>query len=540
VRDLARAGDLSCPFVWDPWHAADACAFVEKLPHIEGRWSTATITLEPVQVFILSALFGWRRRDTGGRRFSMAYIAAARKFAKSTLAAAIALYCLTCEGEAGPQIIIAATTGQQAEKVFRPAREIVRRTPDLRDAFGLEAWAHAVTCADNGGFLQTINAKGSTQDGWNPYLVVLDELHAHASPALFNVLRSSFGSRPNQLMLIITTAGFNVAGVCYEQQALVQKILEGTIEADHYFGVIFAIDDGDDPFDEAVWIKANPMLGITPTLEKMREYAVEAKQTPPSLTEFVTKRCNRWSGAAQAWLNLAQWDACADPGLTLEAFEGAPCWIGLDLSDCNDMTAAALVFARGAELVVFPTFYLPALLVEAAPAGVTAHYAAWARAGLLELTEGNAIDHNRIAADVRAWAARFAVRAIVGDRYQASQLMTGLATEGLPATVVAKNAVTWTPPAQELEKRVRAGTLRHTGHAILRWNAANVCVSRRLDKSLVTKKDTVMSAQKIDGIDAAIQALGAWIVPAPPPPSYSVYVFGGSHDTPPRPPVAGA
>ena len=428
VRDLARARrDPAWGFVFDPWHAADACAFVEKLPHVEGQWGSPTITLEPVQVFLLSSLFGWRRA-AGGRRYSMAYIAAARKFAKSTLAAAIALYCLTCEGESGPQIIIAATTGQQAEKVFRPAREIVKRTPDLRDAFGLEAWAHAVTCADNGGFLQTINAKGSTQDGWNPYLVVLDELHAHQSPALFNVLRSSFGSRPNQLMLIITTAGFNIAGVCYEQQALVYKILEGTIEADHYFGVIFAIDEGDDPFDEAVWIKANPMLGVTPTLEKMREYAVEAKQTPPSLTEFVTKRCNRWSGAAQAWLNLAQWDACADPSYTLEQFAGRPCWIGLDLSDCNDMTAAALVFESGPRLVVFPTFYLPSALVEAAPAGVTAHYAAWSRAGHLDLTEGNAIDHNRIAADVRGWAARFDVRAIVGDRYQAAQLMTGLAT----------------------------------------------------------------------------------------------------------------
>jgi phage terminase large subunit-like protein len=515
---------------WDPWHAANACDFLEKLPHVEGRWATPTITLAPVQVWLVATLFGWRTRATGGRRFSMAYIGAARKFAKSTLAAGIALYCLTCEGEAGPQVIIAATTGQQAEKVFRPAREMVRRTPDLRSAFGLEAWAHAITCADNGGFIQTINAKGSTQDGWNPYLVVLDELHAHPSPALFNVLRSSFGSRPNQLLLIITTAGFNIAGVCYEQQTLVQKILEGTVEVDHYFGVIFAIDDGDDPLDEGVWLKANPLLGVTPTLEKMREYAAEAKQSPSSLSEFVTKRCNRWSGAAQAWLNLAKWDACADPSLQLEAFAGERVWIGLDLSDCNDMTAAVLVFAREREVVVFPYFYLPAELVGSAPAGVTAHYTAWARAGLLELTDGNAIDHGRIAGDVRAWASRFDVQAVVGDRYQSAQLMTGLATDGIPAVTVPKNAVTWTPPAQELEKRVLAGTLRHTGHAVLRWNAANVCVSRRLDKSLVTKKDTPMSAQKIDGIDALVQALGAYLVPSAPPPSYSVFVFGGSDD----------
>src|SRR4029453_17836143 len=198
------AADPTWGATWDPWHAANACDFLEKLPHVEGRWATPTITLAPVQVWLVATLFGWRTRATGGRRFSMAYIGAARKFAKSTLAAGIALYCLTCEGEAGPQVIIAATTGQQAEKVFRPAREMVRRTPDLRSAFGLEAWGPGITCADKGGVIQTINAKGSTQDGWNPYLVVLDELHAHPSPALFNVLRSSFGSPPHQLLFVFS------------------------------------------------------------------------------------------------------------------------------------------------------------------------------------------------------------------------------------------------------------------------------------------------------------------------------------------------
>lgn len=539
--DLARAArDPAWPYRWDPWHAANVCDFVEKLPHIEGRWPTPTIRLEPVQVFLLTTLFGWRARADGGRRFSMAYICAARKFAKSTLAATLALYCLTCEGEIGPQVIIAATTGNQALKVFRPALEMVKRTPDLRAAFYLTPWAHSITCDQNGGFVQTINAKGSTQDGWNPYLAILDELHAHPTPALFNVIRSSFGARPHQLFLIITTAGFDLGGVCYEQQVLVQKVLEGTIDIDHYFGAIFTIDEGDDVFDEAVWPKANPMIGVTPTWATMREYAAEAKNSPLSLGEFTTKRLNVWSGSAQAWLNLTRWDACKDESLTLDAFAGRPCWIGLDLSDVNDITAVVLVFRDDADRVIaFPFFYLPAELVKSKAGAATAHYAAWSTTirrdvtnddgsprFLLELTEGNAIDHNRIAADVRTWATRFDVKAIVGDRYQSAQLMTGLATDGLPAEVVPKNPTTWTPPAQELEKRILAGTFRHTGHAVFRWMASNVCISKRVDKSILTKKDTPMSPQKIDGIDATIEALSAFLI-QPTQPEYDVLIFGG-------------
>lgn len=526
LRDLERAqADPSWPYVWSGWHATDPCDFIEKLPHIEGRWNTNTIELEPVQVFLVTTLFGWRTK-AGGRRFSMAYWCAARKFAKSTLAAAIALYCLSCEGEIGPQVIIGATTGQQAQKVFRPASEMVKRTADLREAFGLAAWAHSISCEQNGGFIQTINAKGSTQDGWNPYLAILDELHAHATPALFNVIRSSLGSRDNQLILIVTTAGFNISGVCYEQQSLVTKILEGVVPADHYFGVIFSLDEGDNLFDERLWPKANPMIGITPKWEKMREYAAEAQNSPSSLGEFTTKRCNIWSGAAQAWLNLAKWDACKDAALRLEDFLGEPCWIGGDLSDCNDITAKVLLFRRDALTIAFPTFYLPADLVAAKASAATAHYAAWARDGYLELTDGNAIDHNRVGADLRDDCARFDVRALVFDRFQSAQMMTALATDGFPAIVLPKNAVNWTPPCQELEKIVLAGLFRHTGHPVYRWMASNACVSRRIDKSLLTKKDTPMSANKIDGIDATIAGMYSMLLPPAKPAQFQMLVLG--------------
>lgn len=263
LDDLKRSKtDPAWPFVFDPWHAGDPCDFAEKLPHIEGKWATPTITLEPWQVFVLCCVFGWRRRSDGGRRFSKVYLEVARKNAKSTLAAIVTLYCLCCEGEPAPYVFIGATTGAQAQKVFHPARMMAMRTPDLCEAFGLQVWAKSITEA-SGGYVQTINSKGSTQDGHNPHLTVLDELHAHVDRALYDVIDSAFGARLNPLLWVITTAGFNTLGVCYELRMFLVKVLEGVVVADHVFGAIFTLDDSDDPFDPRVWVKSNPNLGVS-------------------------------------------------------------------------------------------------------------------------------------------------------------------------------------------------------------------------------------------------------------------------------------
>ena len=186
------------PYEFDTWHATDICDFIEKLPHIQGEWETATIRLEPAQVFILSVVFGWREKKTGLRRFKSVYIEMARKGAKSTLSAGVALYCLCRESEPGPEIIIGATTGAQAKKVFGPAKMMVERTPPLREAFAVKPWANSISCGANNGTVQPINAKSSTQDGWNPHVGILDELHAHRDRGLFDVIRRHSGQGNNR------------------------------------------------------------------------------------------------------------------------------------------------------------------------------------------------------------------------------------------------------------------------------------------------------------------------------------------------------
>ena len=364
LRDLKRK---DWAFKFDEWHANDVCDFIEKLPHIEGKWETPTIRLEPAQIFILAVVFGWRRRDDGRRRFTMVYIEMARKGAKSTLTAGRFALLYLLRGRAG-----AADLGGGHNR--RPGAEGIQAgAADGEEDCGASGCfrvggvgAGRSHVGANGGMIHTINAKSSTQDGHNPHLGVMDELHAHQDRGLFDVIRSAFGARRNPLLWMITTAGFNMHGVCYEQRSFVAKVLDQAISAEHYFGVIYTLDEGDDPFDERLWGKANPLMPVTPTLEEMRAYAIEAKASPGAEGEFKTKRLNIWMGAAAAWLNVSSWNACGGR-VPLSAFRGLECYLGADLADKDDICALALAaLDANGRLLLKTWFWLPEAALERA------------------------------------------------------------------------------------------------------------------------------------------------------------------------------
>lgn len=535
LDDLKRSRRRDYPYRYDEWHANDVCDFIEKLPHVEGQWETPNLSLEPVQVFILATVFGWRDKATGLRRFTDVYIEMARKGAKSTLTAGVVLYCACCENEPGPLILIGATTGAQALKVFKPARIMAMRSPALQEAFGLQVWAKSITIADNAGEIQTINSKGSTQDGHNPHVAVLDELHAHKDRALFDVIHSADGSRRNPLYWKITTAGFDLHGVCYEQRSYAAKVLEKSLAAEHFFAIIFTLDEakdfkperktGDDPYDEANWIKANPLMPVTPSLAAMRRQATGAKGAPGSEGEFFTKRLNKWMGAASAWLNVSKWIACSDPTLTLDDFRGLDCYIGADLSNVDDLSAVVLsAMDADGRLLVKCWFYCPEarlLREDASTKQATEMYRQWAKGGRLVTTEGDFIDHRVIEAQIRDLKEHLAVHKATFDQWNSGLAMASRLNEdfddgGEPfAEQMSKNANNFTDPAKDIEARVKAGAkrLRHDGNPVMTWMIGNAVVDRRINGSLLPKKETPNSQNKIDGVDAMINATKPMIQP---------------------------
>lgn len=524
-QDQKRAAGGKWNYYFSEWHANDVCDFIEKLPHVEGAWDTETITLEPAQIFILCTVFGWRQWSgpeqvkSDYRRFNTAYIEVARKNAKSTLTSGVALYCLTCEGENGPQIKTAATTGSQARIVFDVCKKQVERTADLQEAFSLTPMANSIVCWANGGHIQPINAKASTQDGLNPHLSIIDELHAHKDRALFDVLKSARGARKNPLSWYITTAGYNQVGVCFEQRTLVTKILDRVFEAEHYFGIIFTLDDeirgaqgkvirkADDPYDPKVWIKANPLLGVSVQEKELGDFAREAKQSPQSEGEFKTKRCNLWLNAAAAWLNMSQWDACADHSLKIEQFYGRDAWLAGDLSSRIDITALILLtLTDEGFLVWFGKFFLPEENVKEL-SKKHAHYLAWEKQGLFTLTPGNYIDYDLIESSAEEWAGRFNIRSgIAFDNKGSQQIAGSLEKKGHTTVIMPYTSKEITSAALDLEGKIQAGLCRHNGDPVMKWMASNTVVDRRVDGTVLPKKESKDSANKIDGIAALLMA----------------------------------
>jgi phage terminase large subunit-like protein len=506
-RMRAAAAAPDAPYRWSAKHVQDVCAFVEQLPHVEGRWATETIRLEPWQVFILAAVYGFRIGRDDRRLVTTVFFQVARKSAKSTLVAAMALYHLACEQEPGAQVVCGASTGQQARVVFGILQRMIRRSAWLRD-LGFVAWANSVTFKDDG-TAKPINAKSSTQDGLNPSFISLDESHAQDF-SLHDVLKSAQGARANPMLLAPTTAGYSLTSVGFALRATAMKLLEGVIASDHTFAVLYELDDEDDWRDERVWVKAAPMIGISPTFEYVRRYAADAQATPGLQGEFEVKICNRWLHSAAAWLSIAAWDRCADPTLRLEDFAHEPCWIGVDLAERDDIAAVALAFRRGDLAYVFVRGYLPEQVVTERSRAVP-EYRAWVQSGELQTTPGNMTDYGVIEGDLRQWCERFDVRELVIERYGALNMAANLSNDGLPARIESKNAKVFTPPAKELEARVKARRLRHMGSSFLKWQVSNCCVERRRDGSLLPTKVTADSPNKIDCVDALLLALNAML-----------------------------
>ncbi len=526
LRDLERARKRGGPFYFDPEEACRACSFIEHLPHVEGKWKNAdgspqiNIVLHESDVFFVVQLFGFRKPD-GARRFSMALKAIARKNAKSTVAAAIGLYCQCCEDELGPQVISGATTGKQARIVFGVAKRMVEKTSALRDAFGLEAFANAIPSYSNGGSFMPINAKASTQDGLNPSTTILDEIHAHKTHDLLNVLRSAAGARANPLFLFTTTEGYESPGPWPELRHFAEQVLQELVEADHFLAIIYAVDEADeeaglpadDDFDEAAWIKANPLIEVNPILlAEIRKEAIEAKAMPGRHAEFRIKRLNRRSSVAGGWVNLSKWRACSG-SVDLEALRSVPCYGGLDLASTSDLCSFRLVWKQGQHWFTHGWRFVPRAAIKSRTERGLVPYEPWVRSGYLIEAGDEVIDYDLVREHILLAHRRFMIKGVGYDRWNAAQLVAKLEKDGLPMQEFIQGPRSYHPAMQELERAYLAGQLSHGNDPVLNWCASNL-VARR-DVNMNSAPDKRRAADKIDDFVALLMGVGSSLV-APP------------------------
>ena len=506
VEDLAREPSEQWPWVFDEERAARICAFLELLPHIKGKWARQgkLLVLDPWQCFIITTVFGWVHRETGLRRFREAYIEVPRKNGKSLVSAGIGLYMLSADGEQGAEVYSAATTRDQARIVFDDAKGMAERTPDMRTYLGVAILTHSITVAHTSSKFSPLAAEASTQDGLNVHCAVIDELHAHKKRDLYDVIDTARGAREQSLLWLITTAGTDRSGICYERRTHITKVLDRVIDDATMFGIIYSIDDKDDPFDPTTWAKANPNWGVSVLQDDMEAAARKAAAMPSALNNFLTKRLNVWVNGESPWMDMRAWERCAMPEMQLSDYAGEPCWMGLDLAQKKDFAALCLVFQRGDEWHVCIRLYLNELAVQESG---NAHLSGWARSGYVEVTDGDITDFDVLAEDLRSYCKQFDVQEIAFDPALSMYFAGKLIEEGLPLVEIAQRALFFTPPLIQVENLVLEKKLKFDGNPVMTWMVSNLVV--KISKFNELRSPTKERAEnKIDGPMAMLMALG--------------------------------
>lgn len=507
IDDLTRA-DLT----FSPAHVDHVCNFIQSLVHTKAEWAGQNICLEPFQVWILANLFGFHRRDTGFRRFRNAFILLPRKNGKSLLAAGIALYMVFADNEAGAEGYCGAANLAQANEVFTPAKRMAEMSPGFLDAFGVEVMAKSIFSETSGqSFVPVI---GKTKDGSSPHIAIADEAHQHKDETQIQAFRTGMGARRQPLMIIITTSGFNLAGVCRTEQLDAEAILSKAAHDDTTFAAIYTIDPGDDWRDFRSWIKANPNIGVSVREEYLRDALAKALQSPANAAFARTKYLNEWVASANGWLNMSDWSNAADPSLDLGSLKGRKAWLGVDLSTRQDLTAIVLiVFLDDGRRAIFPHLFVPNGAVTGSP-NATA-YAGWVERGALIETMGTASSFDEAEALIADLMRDFRIEMAVFDQWQGENSRQKLEKQGLNTSIwQANNRGEWTIAMDNFEADLKNGKLVHPGNPVLDWCAANTCA-----KSMgVTRVPVKPSKElKIDGMVSAIMAYAASCIEPPKP-----------------------
>lgn len=500
----------------DPTGRADRiCRFVRRLRLWEGDFAGEPFHLHQFQEAIIRRIYGPSTAE-GARLVRMACIWIPRGNAKTTLAAALGLaHFLGPEAEAGGQIVMAAADRENASIAFNSAHQFVLQDDALsgrvRAIESRKTLSHPKTKSS----LKAISSEAYSKHGLNVSFFLADEIHAWATGEgrkLFKTVTDSMVKRSCPLTVIITTAGEGQGGLAWDMWEYSRKVAAGEIEDPTFAPIIFAAPPDADWRDEAAWRMANPAIdaGFC-SLEELRIKARRIEHFPAEIADFKRFHLDQWQeGAAEPWISPEAYDQ-AEPMTPVADLEGRACWVGVDLSSVEDLTAVVAVFpadgeGEGRRYDVLPQFFLPEANIARKSEQDRADYLRWKEAGFLTLTPGNVIDHSAIVAHVGELGQRYAVQEVAIDRWNSTAVTTALQEEGFSVNQFGQGFASMSAPVKELKRAILSGHFRHGGNPLLRMNFANAVAEK--DAAENEKLTKGKARGRIDGAVAATMAIG--------------------------------
>lgn len=497
MEDMKKAERRGFAFYFDEEEADHAISFFPTLlKHSKGsEWAGKPLHLEDWQCFIIGCVYGWKKRANGLRRFRTAYIQVARKNGKSCVLSGVGLFGLIADGEPGAEVYSAATKKDQARIIFDEASRMVKASPSISKV--LEVYRGSIAMpATNSKFLPLASDE-DTLDGLNISTALIDELHAHKTRGVWDVIDTATGARQQPLLWCITTAGTNRFGICYEQYERCIKMLDGVTEEDSLFAYIAQIDKDDDWRDESCWIKANPNLGVSVNLDDLRTKAKTAMDIPAAQNNFLCKHLNVWVNQTVRWMDMEKWKVSPEnpPIKTIEELKGKCCIGGMDLSATTDLTSINLEFnLPDGYVAVISHSFMPEDRVSDAEKRDNVPYSAWIRMGYITATPGEVVDYEWIKSYIAEQAIEYQINEICFDPWNATQVANDLANEGFTMIECRQGYKSLSEPTKNIMALVLMKKLIHFENPVLTWAISNAVVTMdpagniKLDKSKTTMR----------------------------------------------------
>lgn len=522
LSDLKRTD-----IVLDVKQGQRAINFIEKkLRHWEGSWRGKPLLLEDWQKFIVMQVFGWQKN--GKRRIRSVYIQIARKNGKTSFAAAVLLYHLFADRENTPQILVGANNEDQAKICVNSAGRILQQSPEFKElvedeTIKLSIYGRNVIGIyhhDKDGAVKAMSKNPETQDGFNPSVGIVDEYHEAKDDALLNVIESGQGARPEPLLFVVTTAGFDKQGPCYKKLRRASvDMLSNKITDDSHLAFVYELDEGDVWSDSTNWGKSNPNLGVSVFPDYLHARLVKAQNEGATKeVDFKTKNLNLWVDAPTVWIQDETWMKNSY-GIHPEELKGQLCYGGLDLSTGIDLNAFALYFPKFREIngrwisPVLWWFWIPKTMVKTE----LFDYTEWVDKGYITVTEGvfeNVIDHKKIIYDICELPKMYNIHAIAFDQRLAyhgvvQELGTVFGTSEKEDFIHGLFPFTQSMPnvslaTKALETEITNEQLEHFNNPVARWMMGNVVLKK--DPAGQIMPDKSKSQYKIDGIAAMVNA----------------------------------